>query len=164
MIRRLADGALAQVPEEAWFRPLAPGENSIALVMKHLSGNMRSRWTGFLTTDGEKPDRNRDGEFELEAADTPGALRERWETGWTLLHRTLDGLGEGDLARTVTIRGEPHTVLQAIVRQLAHYGYHAGQIVLLARHFAGERWTSLSIPKGRSREFEVNRDGTTRGA
>ena len=132
--------------------------------MKHISGNMRSRWTDFLATDGEKPDRNRDTEFELDAADSPAALRARWEAGWALLHRTLDGLGEGDLARTVTIRGEPHTVLQAVVRQLTHYAYHAGQIVLLARHRAGDRWESLSIPKGRSREFEVNRDGSRRGA
>jgi len=164
MIRELADRAIAQVPEEAWFRALGAGENSIAVVMKHLSGNMRSRWTDFLATDGEKPDRNRDGEFEISPADTPAALRARWEEGWALLHGTLEGIAGDDLDRVVTIRGEPHSVLQALVRQLTHYGYHTGQIVLLARHFAGENWASLSIPRGMSKEYEVDVRGRLRKA
>jgi hypothetical protein len=159
MVKGLADRALAQAPEAKWSEALGPEENSIAIVMKHMSGNMRSRWTDFLTTDGEKPDRNRDGEFEPAAADTPAALRARWEEGWALCFRALDGLGEQDLGRTVTIRNEPHTVLQAVNRQVSHYSYHVGQIVLLARHFAGPGWKSLSIPRGKSKEFEVSREG-----
>ncbi len=159
MVRGLADRALAQVEAAWWFEGPGPGENSIAVVMKHLSGNMRSRWTEFLTTDGEKPDRNRDGEFEIGPADTVEALRARWEEGWALLFRTLDGLSEDDLVRVVAIRGEPHTVLQAVSRQMTHYAYHVGQVVLLARHLAGPGWKSLSIPRGRSKDFEVTREG-----
>ena len=161
MVKGLADRAMEQAGPGRWFEALGPDENSIAVVVKHLSGNMRSRWTDFLTTDGEKPDRDRDREFEREPGDAPEALRARWEAGWALLFAALDGLREGDLGRTVTIRGEPHTVLQAVNRQLSHYSYHVGQIVLLARHFAGPAWTSLSIPRGRSKEFEVDRRGGT---
>ncbi len=120
-----------------------------------MAGNMRSRWTDFLATDGEKPDRNRDSEFELEPGDTREALLLRWETGWRCLFEALAPLSSDDLARTVRIRGEPHSVLKAINRQLTHYAYHAGQIVLLARHFAGGKWQSLSIPRGRSEEFNA---------
>jgi hypothetical protein len=161
MYRRLAEEAVAQVPPERWFEALGPDENSIAVVMKHLSGNMRSRWRDFLTTDGEKPDRERDGEFETSAADTPSAIRARWDEGWSMLFAALEPLGEADLARTVTIRGEPHTVLQAVQRQQTHYAYHVGQIVLLARHFAGPGWRSLSIPRGKSKEYEVSVRGET---
>ncbi len=158
--RSLAERALAQVEEKDWFSTLDPETNSIAIVVKHLAGNMRSRWTDFLTTDGEKPDRNRDSEFVAEPGDTATSLCARWDEGWDLLCRALEPLGPEDLARTVTVRGEPHTVLQAVHRQVSHYSYHVGQIVLLARHFAGPRWQSLSIPRGRSKEFEVARDGT----
>jgi hypothetical protein len=159
----LADRALAQVGDADLFRTLDAESNSIALVVKHLSGNMRSRWRDFLTSDGEKPDRDRDSEFELDAGDTKAALLERWEAGWRLLFAALAGLSPGDLLRTVSIRREPHTVLQAVNRQVTHYAYHVGQIVLLARHFAGPRWISLSIPKGRSREFEVSKNGRPYG-
>jgi hypothetical protein len=155
-----AEKAIAQVSEEDWFRQLDSESNSIALVMKHISGNMRSRWTDFLTTDGEKPDRNRDSEFEQEDRDTPESIRRRWDEGWRLLFAALEPLTDADLGRTVTIRSEPHTVLQAINRQLTHYASHVGQIVLLAKHFAGARWKSLSIPRGKSKDFDVRRDGT----
>jgi hypothetical protein len=159
----LADRALAQVEDADLFRTLDPESNSIAVVLKHLSGNMRSRWRDFLTSDGEKPDRDRDAEFEIDAADTRPALLERWEEGWTRLFEALAALSPRDLQREVAIRREPHTVMQAIQRQLTHYAYHVGQIVLLARHFAGPRWKSLSIPKGRSRQFEVSKDGRPYG-
>jgi hypothetical protein len=155
----LAGGALAQVEDADFFRTVDAESNSIALILKHLSGNMRSRWTDFLTTDGEKPDRNRDTEFELEPRDTRETILARWDDGWNLLFAALAPLTEADLSREVPIRGEPHTVLQAVHRQLTHYAYHVGQIVFLARHFAGTRWKSLSIPKGRSKEFEVARSG-----
>ena len=158
--KALADGALAQVDDADFFRTIDPGSNSVALVVKHLANNMRSRWTDFLTTDGEKPDRNRDTEFERGAADTHESLRERWEAGWALTFAAIEPLREGDLLAEVRIRGQAHTVIQAVHRQLTHYAYHIGQIVLLAKHFAGERWTSLSIPKGRSKDFEVGKDGT----
>jgi hypothetical protein len=157
--RALADGALAQVSEADFLRAIDPESNSIALVVKHMAGNMRSRWTDFLTADGEKPDRNRDDEFELGAADTREALLARWEQGWALLFDAVDRLREKDLLAEVRIRGEAHTVMQAVDRQLTHYAYHVGQIVFLARHFAGPRWKSLSIPKGKSRQFEVARNG-----
>jgi hypothetical protein len=155
----LAGGALAQTSDTDLFRRLDGESNSIAIVMKHIAGNMRSRWTDFLTSDGEKPDRQRDTEFEIGEGEEKAAILAQWEDGWKRLFDTLAGLSPGDLLRTVTIRGEAHTVLQAIDRQLTHYAYHVGQIVTLARHFAGPRWVSLSIPKGRSREFDVAMDG-----
>ena len=158
--RRMAERAIAQVPESRWSARLDPETNSIALVMKHLAGNMRSRWTDFLTTDGEKRDRNRDGEFEDETGDDAASVRARWDAGWACLFAALDSLSAADLGRTVTVRGEPHTVAQAIQRQLTHYAYHVGQIVFLAKHFAGNRWRSLSIPKGQSREFDVSKSGS----
>ena len=161
--KSLADRALAQVPEAAWFDPPAPDANSIALVLKHMAGNMRSRWTRFLDSDGEKPDRDRDSEFEVRPGDTPASIRARWEEGWRLLFAALAPLGDPDLALVVTIRGEPHTVREAIHRQLTHYAYHTGQIVLLARVRAGAGWKSLSIPKGKSKEFEVAKDGRPYG-
>lgn len=146
-LKTQADKAMAQVDEGQFFALIDADANSIALIVKHVAGNMRSRWTDFLTTDGEKPDRHRDTEFELEAADTRGALLGRWEIGWDLLFKTMVSLKPDDLGRTVTIRGEPHTVVQAINRQLSHYSAHVGQIVLLAKHFAGPQWKTLSIPK-----------------
>ena len=157
--KKFAEKAIVQVPEEDWFRRLDPESNSLALVLKHISGNMRSRWTSFLTTDGEKPNRDRDSEFEQSDTDTRDAVLARWESGWQLLFEALDPLTEDDLQKTVTIRGEPHTVLQAINRQLTHYASHVGQIVFLAKHLAGPRWQTLSIPRGKSRQFDVTKDG-----
>lgn len=157
--KKLADDAVAQVDDDQLFATLDAESNSIALVMKHMAGNMHSRWRDFLTSDGEKPDRHRDQEFETAASDSSASVREQWESGWRLTLDTLASLKPEDLAQTITIRGEAHTVLQAIHRQLGHYAYHVGQIVLLARHFAGASWRSLSIPKGKSREFDVSRDG-----
>jgi hypothetical protein len=152
--KRLADGAAAQVTDEEFFRLLDPEANSIALVMKHMAGNMRSRWTDFLTSDGEKPDRRRDSEFEREGEDR-GAVLEAWEAGWRLVFDTVGALRPEDLTRTVTIRGEPWHVVAAVNRQLEHYGYHAGQIVLLAKHFKSSAWRSLSIPRGQSEVFNA---------
>jgi hypothetical protein len=157
--KKLAEGALAQVADEDFFRTIDPESNSVALVVKHLSGNMRSRWTDFRTADGEKPDRDRDEEFEAREADTRESLMASWEAGWRLTVEAIAPLRGDDLLAEVRIRGEAHTVMQAVHRQLTHYAYHVGQIVLLARHFAGPRWKSLSIPKGKSREFEVSRGG-----
>lgn len=146
-LKAQADKAMAQVGDGQFFELIDADANSIALIVKHVAGNMRSRWTDFLTTDGEKPDRHRDLEFERGPADTRGALIALWETGWDLLFRTIASLKPDDLGRTITIRGEPHTVVQAINRQLSHYSAHVGQIVLLAKHFAGLKWKTLSIPK-----------------
>ena len=156
---KIANDALAQVPEDRWFERLDPDSNNLALLMKHLAGNMRSRWTDFLTSDGEKPDRDRDSEFE-DGSDTAASIRARWEEGWARLFAGIEPLTASDLARTVTIRGEPHTVLEAIQRQLTHYAYHIGQLVFLAKHLAGPDWRSLSIPRGQSKQFEVAKDGS----
>lgn len=158
--KKMADAALAQVSDEDFFRAPDPESNSVALVVKHVSGNMRSRWRDFRSSDGEKPDRDRDSEFEREAGDTRAAVLEGWEAGWALLFEALAPIGEDDLLAEVAIRGERHTVLEAIQRQLTHYAYHVGQIVFLAKHFAGNRWKSLSIPKGKSREFDVAKSGS----
>lgn len=152
-IRTLAERAAAQVDDAAFFAPLGAEENSIALLMKHMAGNLRSRFTDFLTSDGEKPDRNRDAEFEQSPADSRAAILARWNEGWRILFAALDTIAPGDLTRTVTIRGEPHTVIQALSRQLVHQSQHAGQIVLLAKHAAGVRWKTLSIPRGQSAAF-----------
>jgi hypothetical protein len=150
--KKLAEGAIAQVSDEQLYATLDPEMNSIAIIMKHMAGNMRSRWTDFLTSDGEKPDRNRDSEF-VDPPPTRAALMEVWEDGWNRLFSAIDPLTDSDLSRTVTIRGEPHSVLQAINRQLAHYASHCGQIILLAKHFAADHWKSLSIPRGQSAAF-----------
>ena len=150
-IKTQADRAAAQVDDAAFFSPLGEDENSIALIMKHMSGNLRSRFTNFLTSDGEKPDRDRDGEFEQAQTDSRAAIMTRWEDGWRILFDALDALAPDDLTRTVAIRGEPHTVIQALSRQLVHHSQHAGQIVLLAKHAAGSKWQTLSIPKAKKR-------------
>jgi Protein of unknown function (DUF1572) len=150
--KKLAERAMAQCPDEGLFTILSAESNSIAIVVKHMSGNMRSRWTDFLTSDGEKPDRNRDSEFEAPPT-TRAELMELWEGGWKLLFGALEPLSDADLTRTITIRMEPHPVTQAINRQIAHYSYHVGQIVYLGRHFAGEKWQSLTIPKKKSADF-----------
>jgi hypothetical protein len=147
--KELGEKAMAQLDPAGVYQTLDDESNSVAVIVKHLAGNMRSRWTDFLTTDGEKPDRNRDGEFELTASTTPADVRRWWDEGWRSVFAAVEPLQPEDLLRTVTIRGEPHSVLQAIDRQIAHYAYHVGQIVQLARHLAGERWTTLSIPKRR---------------
>ena len=147
--KRLADGALAQTGDEAFFATLDDEANSIAVIMKHMIGNMRSRWTNFLTTDGEKPDRNRDAEFIIEPDTTRVEIVEQWEQGWELVFQTIQSLQPSDAERVVVIRGEPHTVVQAINRQITHYAYHVGQIVFLAKHYAAQSWTSLSIPRRR---------------
>ena len=147
--KQLADRAMSQAGPDAVFRLLDPESNSIATLMKHMGGNMRSRWTDFLTTDGEKRDRNRDAEFELEAGATLDRLRSDWEDGWRRLFSTLEALGPDDLLRTVTIHGEPLTVLQAIERATAHYAYHVGQIVFLAKHLRAGAWQTLSLPRRR---------------
>src|SRR6202167_3796383 len=144
--KRLGDRAMAQCPDEALFVMLDAESNSIAIIVKHMAGNMRSRWKDFLTTDGEKPDRNRDTEFEAPPK-TRAELMGMWEGGWKYLFDALEPLSESDLARTVTIRSEPHSVMQAVNRQVAHYAHHVGQIVLLAKHFAHDRWAPLSVAK-----------------
>jgi uncharacterized damage-inducible protein DinB len=153
--KRLADGAIAQLTDEQFFAAPDAESNSVATIVKHMAGNMRSRFTDFLTSDGEKPDRNRDQEFITH----PGARREEvlstWEQHWQLVFDTLNSLQPDDLARTVIIRGEPHSVLQAINRQVAHYSYHIGQIVFLAKHWKGAEWKSLSVPKGKSDELNA---------
>jgi len=145
----LAERAMEQIAEEKLFESLDKENNSISIVVKHMAGNMRSRWTDFLTTDGEKPDRNRDAEFEAPPA-TRAELMDLWERGWAYVFTAIEPLSDADLGRTVTIRGEAHSVMQAINRQLAHYANHVGQIVMLAKHFAGARWTSLTIPRKRA--------------
>jgi len=157
-LRTTAEGAMAQVSDEEFFAlPEPSGEtNSIALIVKHIAGNARSRWTDFLTSDGEKPDRDRDTEFEQFVEDTRESLMARWARGWDLVDQALAPLSDDDLERTITIRGEPHTVSQAIIRQIAHYGYHVGQIVLLARIVRGAAWSTLSVPRGHSAQFNAS--------
>ena len=150
--KMLVERALEQVTDEQLFATLDPEMNSIAVIVKHLSGNMQSRWTDFLSTDGEKPGRDRDAEF-ANPAGTREALLELWRDGWTRVLGTLESLSDQDLERTITIRGEAHSVMQAINRQVAHYSYHCGQIIFLAKHFAHEHWETLSVPRGRSSEF-----------
>ena len=150
--KKLAEGAMAQVTDEQLGATLDPEMNSIAVIVKHMAGNMRSRWTDFLTTDGEKPTRNRDSEFE-EPPTTRAALIAMWNGGWQCLFTALEALTEADLSRTVTIRGEAHSVMQAINRQVAHYASHCGQIIFLAKHLQSANWTSLSVPRKKSAEF-----------
>jgi hypothetical protein len=150
--KKLGERAMEQVADEQLFAALDEESNSIAIIVKHMTGNMRSRWTDFLTTDGEKPDRNRDREF-VDPVKTRAALIADWESGWKGVFDALLSLTDADLGRTVTIRGEAHSVLQAINRQLAHYPHHVGQIVLLAKHYARDDWKSLSVPRNKSAEF-----------
>lgn len=150
--KSLAERAMAQISDEQLLTAIDPEANSIANLVKHLAGNMLSRWTGFLATDGEKPTRHRDQEFEQPPA-TRAELLALWESGWGALFSALRSLTDADLTRIVTIRGEAHSAMQAINRQIAHYSMHVGQIVLLAKHFAGPGWKSLSVPRGASAEF-----------
>jgi uncharacterized damage-inducible protein DinB len=150
--KKLGEGAMAQLTDEQLFAALDPEMNSVAITVKHIAGNMRSRWTNFLTSDGEKPDRNRDCEFTDPAASRE-ALMKCWEAGWQCLFSALTPLTNADLERRVTIRGEPHSVMQAINRQVAHYSYHVGQIVFLAKQLQSTNWKSLSVPRNKSAEF-----------
>lgn len=151
--KALGEGAMAQLDDEQLFRAIDPEANSIAVIVKHLRGNMRSRFTDFLTSDGEKPDRERDAEFEMTTGVTRDDVERWWEEGWGIVFGAVESLRPTDIGRMVTIRGEPHSVLQALSRQVTHYASHVGQIVLLAKHFRGPGWESLSIPRGQSRRF-----------
>ena len=154
-VKERADRTIAQVPAGGLFVVADAQSNSIAILIKHLAGNMRSRATDFLTTDGEKPDRNRDSEFIIDAKDTPDSLQALWERGWGILFALLESLTPEDLGKTVFVRGEPHSVICALNRQLAHCANHVGQIVLLSKCLAGATWQSLSIPRGKSDEFNA---------
>ena len=153
--KRMAEGALSQLRDEDFFVSLDPESNSIAVLVKHIAGNMRSRFTDFLTSDGEKPDRFRDREFEVTAATTRAEVMAWWEEGWAILLATLESLKPEDVMKTVTIRSEPHTVLQALNRAIAHYAQHIGQIVFLAKHLRSAEWKTLSIPRGKSEQFKT---------
>jgi len=153
--KRMGEGAMGQLRDEDFFVTLDPEANSIAILVKHLAGNMRSRFTDFLTSDGEKPDRFRDREFEINAATTRAEVMTWWEEGWNCVFSAIDPLKAEDVMRIVTIRGEPHTVLQAINRQIAHYAQHIGQMVFLAKHFRSAEWKTLTIPRGKSEEFKT---------
>ena len=153
--KRLADDSIAQLSDEQFFAVLDAESNSVAVIVKHMAGNMRSRFTDFLTTDGEKPDRNRDQEFIVAADATRAEILAVWEQGWHLVFEALNAISPEDLERTITIRGEPHTVLQAINRQAAHSAYHVGQIAFLAKHWKGAEWKTLSVPKGQSEQYNA---------
>lgn len=159
--KTMAEKAMAQVNDEEFFQQVDDESNSIALIVKHLAGNMRSRWSDFLTADGEKPDRDRDGEFVAEAADTRASVEARWNEGWRIALATLEGLSDKDLQRKVSIRGEPHTVLKAVNRNLTHLAYHTGQIAFLAKHLPGQRWQTLSMPRNRNRVSTRKATGKT---
>jgi len=146
---------MAQVSDEDFFKALDENSNSIALIVKHITGNMHSRWQDFLTTDGEAPDRNRDQEFIVDPSDSKNSLLERWEQEWRYLFDTISSLQANDFTATVLIRKEPHSVVQAINRTLVHYAGHVGQIIFLSKHLAGERWQTLTIPRGKSEEFNA---------
>jgi hypothetical protein len=153
--KRLGEAAMYQLKDEEFFVTLDPESNSVAILVRHLAGNMRSRFTDFLTSDGEKPDRNRDQEFEMADKPTRADVMAWWEEGWARVFSTINELKPEELLHTVTIRGEPHSVLQAINRQMAHYSAHLGQIIFLAKHLRSDHWKSLSIPRGRSKHFQA---------
>jgi hypothetical protein len=152
--KRMGERAMEQLRDDDFFATLDPESNSVAILVKHLAGNMRSRFTDFLTTDGEKPNRFRDQEFELNPATTRADVMKWWEDGWKVVLATIESLKPEDVMRTVTVRGEPHTVMQAINRQIAHYAQHTGQIVFLAKHLRSSEWKTLSVPRGKSEEFK----------
>jgi hypothetical protein len=153
--KKLAERAFAQTSDEDFFRTIDKESNSIAINVKHMAGNMLSRWTDFLNTDGEKPNRQRDLEFVILPDSTRDDLRAYWEKGWQCVFAAVEPLGPEDLLRVVLIRGQEHTVMQAINRQIAHYAYHTGQIVYLAKHFKSSEWQSLSVPRNKSAEFNA---------
>jgi hypothetical protein len=153
--KKLAERAFAQITDEEFFKTIDEESNSIAVNIKHMAGNMLSRWTDFLTTDGEKPERNRDIEFVILPGTTKDEMVAYWDRGWECVFAAIEPLSPDNLMRTVTIRGQNHTVIQAINRQIAHYAYHVGQIVFLAKHFKSSDWQSLSVPRNRSAEFNA---------
>jgi uncharacterized damage-inducible protein DinB len=150
--KTMAERALAQISDEEFFQSIDAEANSMAVIVKHIAGNLRSRWTDFLTSDGEKADRNRDTEFEM-MNDTRESLMQYWETGWLTLFQAIEPLTVEDFGKFITIRGEPHTICEALNRQMTHYAYHVGQIVLLAKHFRSSQWKTLSVPRNKSAEF-----------
>jgi hypothetical protein len=152
-LKTLADGAISQCSDEQFFASPAPTDNSVAVIVKHVAGNLISRWTDLLTSDGEKPDRNRDAEFEILPGDSRTRLLELWDQGWSVLFASLGSLSDSDMTRTIRIRGESLTLLQAVNRQLTHYSYHTGQVVFIEKHFCGTPWKTLSIPRGGSAQF-----------
>ena len=160
--KEMGEKAMAQINNDDFFRELSDIDNSLAIIVKHMGGNMRSRWRDFLTSDGEKDDRHRDTEFEIYDSDSKKSLMQKWQEGWQLCFEAIEPLKPEDLEKTIYIRGEANTVLEAINRQLTHYAYHVGQIVYLARHFAGKNWKSLSIPKGESDSYDVSKNGEVR--
>jgi len=160
--KKLADKAIAQLKDDEFFVALDDEANSVAVIMKHMAGNMFSRWTDFLTSDGEKTDRNRDLEFVIEASTTKDAVLDYWERGWACVFAAIEPLKLEDFEKTVMIRGEPHTIVMAINRQLTHYSYHIGQIVFLAKHFRSSQWNSLSIPRNKSAEFNLKMQSQTK--
>jgi len=151
--KRQAEGAFAQLRDEDFFVTLDPESNSVAVLIQHIAGNMRSRFTDFLTSDGEKPDRHRDREFEMAGKPSRAQLMQAWEQGWSVVFQALDSLQPQHAMQTVYIRQEPHTVVQALNRALAHYAFHIGQIVFLAKHLRSSEWKTLSVPRGKSEEF-----------
>jgi hypothetical protein len=154
LYKSLAEKSLAQISDDEFFRQIDPESNSIAIIVKHIAGNMRSRWTDFLTSDGEKPTRDRDGEFIAHDA-TRADYMKLWEEGWQLVFDALAPLSNADLERKVMIRGEPHSVMQAINRQVAHYANHIGQIIFLCKHFKSADWRAVTVPRNRSRDFNA---------
>ena len=161
-LKELGDKALAQVRDHDLFATLDPESNSLAILVQHLAGNLRSRWTDFLTSDGEKPDRDRDSEFVAAGTTSRAELLARWEEGWRCLFQAMTALHEEDLPLTVLIRAEPHSVIRAINRQLTHNAYHLGQIVFLAKHFASDHWQTLSVPRGGSAAFNSAKMGAAK--
>ncbi len=163
--KRMAESAIAQLSDEQLFQQIDEEANSVAIIVKHIAGNARSRFTDFLASDGEKPDRFRDREFEITSRTNREEVMRWWEEGWSCVFGTIDGLKPEDVERTVTIRQEPHTVMQALNRALAHYAQHIGQLVFLAKHLRGSQWQTLSIPRGKSEEFKTkNPKGVSRGS
>jgi hypothetical protein len=162
--KRMAEAAMSQLEDKDFFATIDPESNSVAVLVKHIAGNARSRFTDFLTADGEKPDRFRDQEFELSEKTTREEVMRWWEQGWAIVFSTLESLKAEDVQRTVTIRQEPHTVMQALNRALGHYAQHIGQIVFLAKHLRSSQWQTLSIPRGKSEDYKVgNPKGLSRG-
>ncbi|MGA9352814.1 MAG: DUF1572 family protein [Terriglobales bacterium] len=162
--KRMAEAAMAQLDDKSFFATIDANSNSVAVLAKHIAGNARSRFTVFLTTDGEKPDRYRDREFEISTTTSRSEVMRCWEEGWATIFGTIEALKAEDVTRTVTIRQEPHTVMQALNRALAHYAQHVGQIVFLAKHLRSAEWKTLSIPRGKSEEFKTaNPGGSRRG-
>jgi hypothetical protein len=159
--KRMGEVAMAQLEDLDFFVTLDPESNSVAALVKHIAGNARSRFTDFLTTDGEKPDRFRDQEFEVSEKTTREDVMRWWEQAWSHVFSALDSVGPEDVQRTVTIRQEPHTIMQALNRALAHYAQHIGQIVFLAKHLRSAQWQTLSIPRGKSEDYKVARPKTS---